>query len=420
MKTFASLFTGGGLADIGAKLAGYELAWGIELEPAIAEVAQYNLKHRVHVASVIGFDWGRVDRVDHLHMSPPCQDFSVAKQHKSKRKLIEALEMAMLLSSACIEAIKALRPSAITLENVEKYRKPIFVDGKLYDPFNRIVDTLYGLGYWVQVDVLNAADFGVPQTRRRLILRAVMGGFPAPLPEPQPWRGWYQAIEDLIPRLPETKFAPWQIERLPDIFCGETVLVQRQPQARGDGIRRVNEPAKTYCSTDTDPKAFIVDGKGNRGEDVTIAVGDSPMFTVSASSGKHGIRAFLVPGGNANSFSVREGHEPSRTVESTERVGNIPRALLVESKNANQQYGDGLRDASEPCTTVITDRKPSHQPIGRLLEHGRVVRMTPRALARFQSVPDDYELPEKRQIACRIIGNGVPSELMRQLLEVTA
>lgn len=199
MTTFASLFTGGGLADIGAMQAGYELAWGIELDEAISAIANQNLNHRdkVYTASVIGFDWASVERVDHLHMSPPCQDFSAAKTTGKKANPNGEI------ADACIEAIKALMPGSVTLENVEGYRKAA--------GFQRIVDALWGLGYWVNVDVLNAADFGVPQTRRRLILRAVLGGFPGPLPPKQSWVGWYEAIEDLIPSLPESQFAEWQL-----------------------------------------------------------------------------------------------------------------------------------------------------------------------------------------------------------------
>ncbi len=51
------------------------------------------------------------------------------------------------------------------------------------------------------------------------------------------------------------------------------------------------------------------------------------------------------------------------------------------------------------------------------LSAGRVVKMTPRALARFQSVPDAYVLPDKASLACRIIGNGVAVEAYRRLLE---
>jgi site-specific DNA-cytosine methylase len=51
------------------------------------------------------------------------------------------------------------------------------------------------------------------------------------------------------------------------------------------------------------------------------------------------------------------------------------------------------------------------------LEHGRVVQMTPRALARFQSAPDTYQLPQSNKLACRVIGNGVPSLLAQRVAE---
>ena len=251
MKTFASLFTGGGLADVGAMNAGYELLWGVELCPDIAAVANANLPHQdtVYAASVIGFDWAIVDRPDHLHMSPPCQDFSVAKTSGKVGNDNDAL------ADACIDALKALQPITVTLENVEGYRKA--------KGFQRIVDWLWGAGYWVNVDVLNSADFGVPQTRRRLILRAVKGGFPGPLPEPVEWRGWYEAIEDSIPTLPETQFAPWQIDVMP-----------------------INLPT-----------VFVVDDQYNGNPDknskrgLTIRAGDRPMFTVSATQSKRSVRA---------------------------------------------------------------------------------------------------------------------------------
>jgi len=250
--TFASLFTGGGLADVGAMAAGYKLLWGVEYDPAIAAVANANLPHadQVYAESVVGFGWANVERPDHLHMSPPCQDFSVAKSTGKASNDNDAL------AQACIDAIKALDPSTVTLENVEGYRKAT--------GFQAIVDALWGLGYWVNVDVLNSADFGVPQTRRRLILRAVKGGFPRPLPEPvRPWKGWYQAIEDLIPSLPETQFAAWQLAVMPSNLSDCFVV---DDQYNG-------EPNLD----------------GNRG--LTIRAADQPMFTVSASQSKRSVRA---------------------------------------------------------------------------------------------------------------------------------
>jgi DNA (cytosine-5)-methyltransferase 1 len=334
-KTFASLFTGGGLADIGAKQAGYSLLWGVELDPTIAAVAQQNLGHPVYQASVVDMDWSTLERPDHLHMSPPCQDFSVAKTTGKISNDNDAL------AQACIDAIKALEPSTVTLENVEGYRKA--------RGFQAIVDALWELSYWVNVDVLNSADMGVPQTRRRLILRAVKGGFPGPLPEPvNPWKGWYQAIEDLIPTLPETQFAPWQLARLPEdlksYLCHGT---ERQGPDCDHPVRRIDGcPSWTLKASDYkgSPKAYLVDGIANdKGATVTVVDGSSPAYTVKASSGKQASRAAT----------------------------------------------------------------PS----------GRVVRMTPRALARFQTVPDDYALPEKTALACKIIGNGVPCLMMQRIME---
>ena len=50
------------------------------------------------------------------------------------------------------------------------------------------------------------------------------------------------------------------------------------------------------------------------------------------------------------------------------------------------------------------------------LTQGRVVKMTPRALVRFQSFPDSYALPEKNSLAVTIIGNAVPPLLMREVV----
>jgi len=42
--------------------------------------------------------------------------------------------------------------------------------------------------------------------------------------------------------------------------------------------------------------------------------------------------------------------------------------------------------------------------------------MTPRALARFQSFPDDYILPDSNRLACKIIGNAVPPLMYQKIV----
>jgi DNA (cytosine-5)-methyltransferase 1 len=355
MRTFASLFTGGGLADIGAMQAGYEVLWGVEFDAAIAAVANANLPHRdqIYAESVVGFDWSKVERPDHLHMSPPCQDFSVAKTSGKVGNDNDAL------ADACVEAIRTLQPSTVTLENVEGYRKAA--------GFNRIVDTLWGLGYWVNSEVLNAADMGVPQTRRRLILRAVHGGFPGPLPPPvKPWRGWYEAIEDLIPTLPETEFAPWQLARLPEELKSVAINPNR------NGLDWVSS------------------------NDAIDAGKPYPSLMSQNCIAKH--KAYLV-----NSAS------PGST--DTTALGRMKAAVLVDDKN-NESLGVGR---FSPSPAVRVDNGTGN--VKASTPSGRVVRMTSRALARFQTVPDWYTLPEKNAIACKIIGNGIPCLMMQRIME---
>jgi DNA (cytosine-5)-methyltransferase 1 len=364
MPTFASLFTGGGLADIGALQAGYELLWGIEWDPAIAAVAESNLNHPVHAASVIGFDWGSLVRPDHLHMSPPCQDFSVAKRQGTVSNPNDEI------ADACLDALKVLQPNTVTLENVEGYRKA--------KGFQRIVDYLWGAGYWVNVDVLNSADFGVPQTRRRLILRAVKGGIPGPLPQPVQWRGWYQAIEDLIPELPDSSFAPWQMKRLENTQQAKPLLMV----GGGQGSPVLDDsPSQTICNI--------------------ARVGNIP-------------KALLVHPTDQRAMPVIEAGDPSFT-QTTNQGGNSVKALLVDG--TGNSYGSTVTTTEQGSPSLTVKASSSKQASRASTPNGRVVRMTPRCLARFQTVPDWYVLPESKSLACKITGNGIPCLMMQTVME---
>lgn len=362
----ATLFSGGGgveclLSD------SIDFVHAVEYDPAIAAAYRQNHGDHIQVADVCDVDYSTWGQLDYLHASPVCKNASQAKTDG------EESDADIQTALAVVRCLEQTEPRVFTLENVGGYQK--------FKAYRLICRALDLLGYMWHAEVLNAADFGVPQTRRRLILRAVrdslLPGWPAPLP----WVGWYAAIEDLIPTLPESKFADWQLARLPDGLTG----------------------------------SMLVEGKGapdNR--DLLQRTPDAPMWTVRAACGTDTARAFIVS--NAATMDIRDAPDPMVTIAATTySKAAMPRAWLVESKNANQQYGDGMRRDDEPATTVVTDHKPSHQPKA-WLGMGRVVRMTPRALARFQSIPDWYVLPDKASLACTVIGNAVPSLLMREVV----
>jgi DNA (cytosine-5)-methyltransferase 1 len=357
----ATLFSGGGGAE--ALLRSHiNFVHAVEYDAHIAAVYAANIGPHVQVARVEDVDYSLWGALDYLHASPVCKEYSAAKTNGAEG------EGDLSSAAAVVRCLEATQPRVFTLENVGAYQHG--------QAFRLIVQWLNHNGYMWHAEVLNAADFGVPQTRRRLILRAVRDALLPTLPPPVKWVGWYAAIEDLIPSLPESQFAPWQLARLPE-GLQETALVEGT-EMRGEitpflaATPSFTIKAAQYKGL---PRAFIVDGQTNdAGACVTVPHSDAPMYTVSASCDRRPARAFLIPIGTESQPRYEE--EPAHTTTSS-HYKNMPKGWLAT---------------------------------------GRVVKMTPRALARFQSFPDWYVLPEKSALACTVIGNAAPSLMMCEIV----
>jgi DNA (cytosine-5)-methyltransferase 1 len=334
MPDFISLFSGGGGADIGAMLAGYTPVMWNEYDPKIATVYIQNIGDHIRIGDILDQDPRDYPACDLLHASPPCPNFSVAKAGMKESPHDIAL------AEKVAEFIRVLAPCSVTLENVAAYRKS--------KSYQIVLKAITDGGYMYDAQILNSADYGVPQTRRRFIVRATKGLLRA-MPESVPWVGWYAAIEDLLDTLPDSHFAEWQLKRLPDELKYRAFISRphmgNPAQERGAGFYEDSHPTPTVMTRNDVQRAFIVDGQNG-----TVAHGvptnrnsDDPMFTVSGSNFK--------------------------------------------------------------------------APIRSILECGRVVSMTPHALARFQSFPDWYQLPKNKALACKIIGDACPPLMMQAVFE---
>lgn len=375
----ATLFSGGEGVSVGARAAGLEHCWGIEYDDAIAQVARDN-GFDVLTADVEDVNPDDLERPDVLHASPPCPNFSSAKV--GARESDHDVELANHITR-----FLHLKPTVFTLENVSLYRKST--------AWGIIREALYKLDYWLDVALVNMADFGVPQTRRRMVVRAVLGQMVPYLPQPEAWRGWYDAIVDLVSTLPDSHLARWQLERLPDDIV-ETVLFSQ-------GISRDHQGGEYP---------------------ITVRRADEPGFTVTANSNMNGMRALLV-GGQYNAPSSCENRSPQVAMDSepsftvTASYKGDWRAFIVDGANAGRDLT--VRWDDEPIWTLDASR-PSRRPKIAVMRSGRIVRMNVRALARFQTFPDSYRLPDSLSLAGRIIGNAVPpvfyEKMIRQLVEV--
>lgn len=182
------LFCGAGGSSRGAQQAGAEIVAAFDLW----ELAGKN--HSVNFPNS-KFYHGRLEDLDvdtvvkelgHIDLilaSPECTNHSPAKGNKPRCE--ESKNTAFQVTRFA----RALQPRWIVVENVVSMRRWL-----RYEEFK---EELARLGYKVTEQVLNAADFGVPQTRRRLFLLCDRESKPAAMPKPNGRRKNVRPVVDL-------------------------------------------------------------------------------------------------------------------------------------------------------------------------------------------------------------------------------
>ena len=303
LATSGTYFSGGGLLEAGLKGV-IDPKVAVEFSEKIAGVYADNHGNHIVVADVRDVDpkklVGAVDggEVQYFHASPVCKNFSKAKREGGEVEL----DKETALSTA--EFIAKTRPKVVTIENVKGYRNS--------EALKIITDELTRQGYDWDADVYNAADYGGYTKRERLIVRAKRDGKLPPKPEKLPEelrkKGWYSAVEDLIPHLEEKKTGV--------------------PQGTDE---RLKNSGIDYRTID---KPLYVFGRGYANKTVGHAFAEELLPT-------------LTTGG-----------------------------------------GDII-----------------------IMPDGKVLKASPRVLARVTGLPDTYKMPETDQLSHTIVGNGIPTQL---------
>lgn len=417
--------SGLGLVDIALHNFGFDVT-GIEIDDRIASIARMNGLNTI-TANLLDIDPRDYTDIDLFHISPPCPKFSIARNSKALQSLIETIsdlarhqsvvngetEIDIALARKTIEIIRVTMPEFVTIENVYGYRKSL--------SWAIIAYGLEELGYSWDAWNLNSADYGVPQTRRRMIAIARRDGrkpakpFPTHSNKPDmftaPWVGWYEAIEDLIPTLPDSQFAPWQLDRLPsEIRQSLLVMTGNTNRAEGAivgrGVIGEAEPTNTVLEglSGGMPKAFLMRSSNTQQEGKRNGrYQDEPVLTVTVDEKP---KAFIV------------GDRKSGDVGITKRSFNEPVMTVMEGHGKALKYkafviGNGERSMPKstltPMDTVTNNR--NQNSIKAFVANGRVVKLTPRCLARFQTIPDWYKLRGSLGI-----GNGLPVKLYEAIL----
>jgi DNA (cytosine-5)-methyltransferase 1 len=161
--TAIDLFAGAGGFTEGATQAGLSVAYAANHWPAAVAIHHANHPGAIHACQDLNqVDPRTIPAHDILLASPACQGHSRARgKEKPHHDKLRSTAWAVVAVAECH------RPRAVVVENVKE-----FGDWALFPAW---LDALKALGYRPTVQVLNAADFGVPQARRRIFIVAGLG-----------------------------------------------------------------------------------------------------------------------------------------------------------------------------------------------------------------------------------------------------
>ena len=169
---FLDLFAGIGGFRLALEQAGHKCVGFCEIDKFARQTykANFNTEGEVEwhdITTVTDEDVRQLGRVDIITGGFPCQAFSVA----GKRGGFEDTRGTLFFEIARIARV--LKPRYLLLENVKG-----LLNHSRGTTFATVLNTLGELGYWVEWQILNSKDFGVPHNRERVFIVGHFGGEP--------------------------------------------------------------------------------------------------------------------------------------------------------------------------------------------------------------------------------------------------
>ncbi|MBL8203226.1 MAG: DNA cytosine methyltransferase [Blastocatellia bacterium] len=362
------LFSGAGGLAKGLELAGFEHTAFVEInKDACASLAENFGTDRVFQGDVKDFNLGGLENIDVIAGGPPCQPFSLGGKHKAYQDSRDMFPYA-------IRAIEQLSPKAFVFENVKGLLRPSFADYFEYILL-RLSYADVGMGrdtdwrghlqslrtlnrhrstekrYDVKFQLVNAADYGVPQTRERVVIVGVRTDLSLSWSFPEITHSedrllwdmyitgeyWDRHCVPLVTRPSFDEITKEKVIRLkerygwfePDLLAWRTIR---------DVLHDLPDPKSDHCIIDHVFRDGARPYPGHTGSDF-----DWPSKTIKA--GGHG-----VPGGE-NMIRFFDGNVRYFTVFEAKRIQTFPDDFVIKGA-----WGEAMRQIGNAVPVLLAEK----------------------------------------------------------------
>lgn len=170
-----SLFSGCGGLDLGFKKEGFKIVWANDKVQDACVTYRKNIDSNIICADLNEISINDLPHGDVLIGGPPCQSFSLLGKRRPD-------DIRANLAWKYLDILKDKRPKLFLFENVIGIKSAQTVNGN--NVLQELKSIVENLGYNLSTHTLNAADYGVPQRRRRVFIAGSFNGEKIKSPQP--------------------------------------------------------------------------------------------------------------------------------------------------------------------------------------------------------------------------------------------
>lgn len=212
-----SLFSGGGLLDLGAEWAGLPVIFATDIDVRAVKAYEYNFGSHYAIEGDITDPviQSLIPDAEIILGGPPCQDFSNAGKGLGEKGSRGQLVFTYL------HIVSKKRPYAFLFENVKG-----LAGTKHRHTLDALIAAFEEIGYRVSWKIVNAWHYGVAQKRERVILVGIRWDFGFAYTFPEPEMDYKPVLRDAIGDLPE----PMVNHDPKDLSVGEQAYLDRDPR----------------------------------------------------------------------------------------------------------------------------------------------------------------------------------------------